>query len=63
MLEIVIIICMTLLALRCLSSLDKQKDAEILRLKKELSRMGGCKNEQRNNNYQSRKELYNTNRK
>ena len=48
MIEMVFIICMTLLALRCLSSMDKQKEAEILRLKKELKRM------EVNNNYGQR---------
>lgn len=61
-LEIVFIICMTLLALRCLSSMDKQKDAEILRLKKELKRMEGNCNEQRTCNNQSNR-IYNSNRK
>jgi len=62
MLEIVFVICMTLLALRCISSIDKQKDAEILRLKKELKKMGGNNNEQRVNNNQSN-QFYNGNRK
>lgn len=62
MLEIIFIICMTLLALRCLSSMDKYKDAEILRLKKELKRMGGYSNEQRTNYNQSR-QIYNGDRK
>ena len=56
MLEVVLIICLTLVALRCLSSIDKYKDAEILRLKKELKRMGGYNNEQSN-------QFYNGNRK
>ena len=63
MLEIVIIICMTLLALRCLSSLDKQKDVEILRLKKELKKVGGNNYEQRVNNQQKGKQLCNGNRR
>lgn len=65
MIEIVFIICMTLLALGCLSSMDKQKEAEILRLKKELKRMEVNNNyEQRtNNNQQSGNQLYNGNRK
>ncbi len=62
MLEIILIICLTLVALRCLSSLDKYKDAEILRLKKELKRMGGYNNEQRNSHNQSN-QFYNGNRK
>ena len=62
MLEVVLIICLTLVALRCLSSIDKYKDAEILRLKKELKRMGGYNNEQRNCNNKS-KQFYNGNRK
>jgi hypothetical protein len=61
-LEIVLVICITLLALRCLSSIDKQKDAEILRLKKELKRMGGNNNEQRVNYNQSNR-FYNSDRK
>lgn len=61
-LKIVFVICMTLLALRCLSSMDKQKDAEILRLKKELKRMGGNNNEQRANYNQSNR-FYNSDRK
>ena len=61
-LEIVFIICMTLLALRCLSSMDKQKEAEILRLKKEIKRMEGKKNEQRTNYNQSNR-VYNSDRK
>lgn len=65
MIEMVFIICMTLLALRCLSSMDKQKETEILRLKKELKRMEVNNNyEQRtNNNQQSGNQLYNGNRK
>lgn len=61
-LEIVFIICMTLLALRCLSSMDKQKEAEILRLKKEIKRMEGNNNEQRTNYNQSNR-VYNSDRK
>ncbi len=61
-LEIVFIICMTLLALRCLSSMDKQKEAEILRLKKEIKRMEGNNNEQRTNYNQSNR-IYNSDRK
>jgi hypothetical protein len=61
-LEIVFVICMTLLALRCLSSMDKQKDAEILRLKKEIKRMEGNNNEQRTNYNQSNR-IYNSDRK
>lgn len=61
-LEIVFIICMTLLALRCLSSMDKQKEAEILRLKKEIKRMEGNNNEQRANYNQSNR-IYNSDRK
>lgn len=65
MIEMVFIICMTLLALRCLSSMDKQKEAEILRLKKELKRMEVNNNyEQRtNHNQQSGNQLYNGNRR
>jgi len=62
MVEAIFIICMTLLALRCLSSMDKQKDLEILRLKKELKKIGGYNNEQRINNNQSN-QFYNGNRK
>lgn len=61
-LEIVFVICMTLLALRCLSSMDKQKDAEILRLKKEIKRMEENNNEQRTNYNQSNR-IYNSDRK
>jgi hypothetical protein len=61
-LEIVFVICMTLLALRCLSSMDKQKEAEILRLKKEIKRMEGNNNEQRTNYNQSNR-IYNSDRK
>lgn len=61
-LEIVFIICMTLLALRCLSSMDKQKEAEILRLKKEIKRMEENNNEQRANYNQSNR-IYNSDRK
>lgn len=61
-LEIVFIICMTLLALRCLSSMDKQKEAEILRLKKEIKRMESNNNEQRTNYNQSNR-IYNSDRK
>ena len=61
-LEIVFVICMTLLALRCLSSMDKKKDAEILRLKKEIKRMEGNNNEQRTNYNQSNR-IYNSDRK
>lgn len=61
-LEIVFVICMTLLTLRCLSSMDKQKDAEILRLKKEIKRMEGNNNEQRTNYNQSNR-IYNSDRK
>lgn len=61
-LDIVFVICMTLLALRCLSSMDKQKDAEILRLKKELKRMEVNNNEQRTNYNQSNR-VYNSDRK
>ena len=53
---------MTLLALRCLSSMDKQKEAEILRLKKEIKRMEGNNNEQRTNYNQSNR-VYNSDRK
>ncbi len=65
MIEIIFIICMTLLALRCISSMDKQKDLEILRLRKELKRMGGNNNyEQRiNNNQQTGNQFHNGNRK
>jgi len=65
MIEMVFIICMTLLALRCLSSMDKHKEAEILRLKKELKRMEVNNNyEQRtNHNQQSGNQLYNGNRR
>lgn len=63
MLEIIIVICITLLALRCLSSLDKQKDAEILRLKKELKRMGGYDNEQKRNSHDQSNQFYNGNRR
>lgn len=38
MFQIIWIICLTLIALRCISSIDKYKDAEILRLKKELKK-------------------------
>lgn len=62
MFQIIWIICLTLIALRCISSIDKYKDAEILRLKKELKRMGGYNNEQRNYNNKS-KQFYNGNRK
>jgi len=55
MLEIVFVMCMTLLALRCLSSLDKHKDAEILRLKKEIKKMEVYNNEQGNSTNQSKK--------
>jgi len=48
MLEAIFIICMTLICLRILSSIDKQKDLEIARLKKEVRRLGGNYNEQRN---------------
>ena len=61
-LEIVFVLCMTLLALRCLSSMDKQKDAEIWRLKKEIKRMEGNNNEQRTNYNQSNR-IYNSDRK
>lgn len=62
MFQIIWIICLTLIALRCISSIDKYKDAEILRLKKELKRMGGYNNEQRNYNNKS-SQFYNGNRK
>ena len=39
MFQIIWIICLTLIALRCISSIDKYKDAEILRLKKELKKI------------------------
>ena len=65
MIEMVFIICMTLLALRCLSSMDKQKEAEILRLKKELKRMEVNNNygQRTNHNQQSGNQLYNGDRK
>jgi len=62
MIECVFIICMTLLALRAISSIDKSKDAEILKLKRELKRMGGNYNEQRISANQSN-QFYNGNRK
>ena len=62
MIQIIWIICLTLIALRCISSIDKYKDAEILRLKKELKKMEGNNYEQRNN-YNQSKQFYNGNRK
>lgn len=62
MFEIIWIICLTLIALSCIYSMDKYKEAEILRLKKELKRMEGNNNEQRNN-YNQSKQFYNGNRK
>ena len=62
MFQILWIICLTLIALRCISSIDKYKDAEILRLKKELKKMEGNNYEQRNN-YNQSKQFYNGNRK
>ena len=63
MVEMIFIICMTLLALRCFSSMDKQKDLKILRLKNQLKRMGGNNNEQRvNNKQQTGKQIYDGNR-
>ncbi len=62
MFQIIWIICLTLIALRCISSIDKYKDAEILRLKKELKKMEGNNYEQRNN-YNQSKQFYNGNRK
>ena len=62
MFQIIWIICITLIALRCISSIDKYKDAEILRLKKELKKMEGNNYEQRNN-YNQSKQFYNGNRK
>ena len=62
MFQIIWIICLTLIALRCISSIDKYKDAEILRLKKELKKMEGNNYEQRNN-YNQSKQYYNGNRK
>ncbi len=62
MFQIIWIICLTLIALRCISSIDKYKDAEILRLKKELKKMEGNNYEQRNYNNKS-KQFYNGNRK
>ena len=62
MFQIIWIICLSLIALRCISSIDKYKDAEILRLKKELKKMEGNNYEQRNN-YNQSKQFYNGNRK
>ena len=62
MFQIIWVICLTLIALRCISSIDKYKDAEILRLKKELKKMEGNNYEQRNN-YNQSKQFYNGNRK
>lgn len=63
MIEAVFIICMTLICLRLLSSIDKQKDLEIARLKKEIKRLGGNYYEQRNSNNQQSKTVFNTDRK
>lgn len=59
--KIIIIVCLTLLALRILSSLDKQKEAEIWYLKREIKRLGGNYNGQRINNNQSESNIHNTN--
>jgi len=63
MAEIIFIICMALICLRILSSIDKQKELEIMRLRKEIKRLGGNCYEQRFNNNQSNRNIYNSNKR
>lgn len=62
MTEIIFIICMALICLRILSSIDKQKELEIMRLRKEIKRLGGNYYEQRNGFNQQSRKIHNTNR-
>ena len=62
MAEIIFIICMALICLRILSSIDKQKELEIMRLRKEINRLGGNNYEQRNSFNQQSRQIHNTNR-
>ena len=59
--KVIFIVCMTLLALRILSSIDKQKDVEIWHLRKEIKRLGGNYNGQRINNNQTNRGVHNYN--
>jgi len=62
MAEIIFIICMALICLRILSSIDKQKELEIMRLRKEIKRLGGNYYEQRNGFNQQSRKIHNTDR-
>ena len=59
--KVIFIVCMTLLALRILSSIDKQKEAEIWYLKKEIKRLGGNYNGQRQRINNNQSDIHNTN--